>query len=922
MNDDLEENNVILDRSSDYGIEVVDGTFSHLRDAPPVLHDIYLQIKEGSLTAVVGSVGAGKSSLLSAITGDLHRQEGSITRKGSLALVSQEAFIVNASIRNNILFGEDYDEELYRQVIKDCGLDEDFETLPNGDRSVIGEKGINISGGQKQRISLARAVYSNADIYLLDDPLSAVDIHVGKHIFEHVIGPNGLLKDKTRLMVTHGMHWLPHMDEIYVIDNGRLSQLGAYNLSAANTAHYPKYIESYLRDDEAAQELLNNKNVLGKEKEHMDKLNNIQLPKYTLENFKEKRKSFNKNIKKEQEAGDSVSMTSRSQNGSEDDKDSDVFDEQEQVKMGNVSWSVYKAYLKAMGLKMVSICVLCMIGSTGLDLTYSIWISKWTGDEVFQNSSQASTEQRASAMEKYLIILSFIGLGQMLTVLSYTLLAAYCFCQASSNLHKSLLNNILKAKILFFEIKPLGMILNRFSKDVDIVDNTVGWSVLDVSSVLALLAASVGGIVYATPMFVLAIIPMAAFYIYIQRFYISTGRQLRRLSSKASSPIYAHLSETINGCQTIRAFGHQKRFMQENIDNIEKLNIYQYYKQSANIWLDVRMYFFSGLLIFLTALFCVISMEIPILHMSPSMVGLALSLVLQVTENLASIVWTASKLETDTVSVERIKEYAEVDTESDWTTDANPPSNWPSEGGIEFSNYSSHYCPELQLATDDISLTIKPQEKVGVVGRTGSDKFSLTLPLFRMLEAEKGSIKVDGVDISQLGLHRLRNSLTILPQDPVLFSGTLRENLDPFAESSDEKLWKVLEQCKLKKFVVEQPGQLSVECREGGKNLSVGQRQLVCLARALLRKTKILIMDEPTAAVDMKTDDFVQKTIKSKFSDCTVLTIAHRLHTIMDCDRILVISEGSVVEFDSPKNLLANQRSMFYTMAKDAGIVP
>ncbi|XP_067942038.1 ATP-binding cassette sub-family C member 2-like [Watersipora subatra] len=794
---------------------------------------------------------------------------GGAPSAGSMALVAQEAFIVNASVKNNILIGNEYNEELYSKVVDACALVENFGVLPNGDNSIIGEKGINISGGQKQRISLARAVYSNADIYLLDDPLSAVDVHVGKHIFEHVIGPNGLLKDKTRLMVTHGLHWLPQVDEIYVMDTGRLTENGSYKSLISREGAFAKLLKEFYVDSTRNQPASDNTGV-------------------------------------------------RPSQGS---RDSDLYDEQEKVQTGTVSWSVYKAYLKAMGLKMMSICVLCMLGSTGLDLTYSIWISKWTGDEVFQNSSHANAKQRESAMERYLIILSFIGLGQMLTVLSYTLLAAYCFCQASSNLHKFLLNNILKAKSVFFDIKPLGMILNRFSKDINTVDNLVGWSLLHLASVLVGLLASIAGIIYATPLFILAIVPITALYVYVQRYYISSGRQLRRLSSKASSPIYAHFSETLNGCQTIRAYGHQERFMNDNINKIEKQNMFRYFDQTSSCWLAVYMSALNGLLISSTALFCVISAEIPGFHMPPNMTGLALSLVFQVTDVLSQIVWNASTVQTNVVAIERIKEYAEVEKEAGWMAEINPDSDWPSAGKLEFDNYSTRYRPELDLAIKHLSITIKPEEKVGVVGRTGAGKSSLSLSLFRMLEAENGCIKVDGVDISQLGLHRLRNSLTILPQDPVLFSGSVRDNLDPFAESSDEKLWNVLEQCELKSFISEQPKQLSAECGERGQNLSVGQRQLLCLARALLRKTKILIMDEATAAVDMKTDDVIQKTIRSKFSDCTVLTIAHRLHTIMDCDRIMVMGEGRVLEFNSPENLLTNQNSLFYTMAKEAGIV-
>ncbi|KAF6018306.1 hypothetical protein EB796_023392 [Bugula neritina] len=869
-NEDLDVTNVRLDKDLEDAVQIRAGTFSHIRSKPVVLHNIHLTVRQGSLTAIVGSVGAGKSSLLSTLIGDMYKHNGTVSVKGSVALVAQQAFILNATVRNNILFGAEFNEDKYNRVVAACALISDFEMLPKGDKSMIGEKGINLSGGQKQRISLARAVYNDADIYLLDDPLSAVDAHVGKHIFDNVIGPSGLLNGKTRIMVTHGIHWLPEVDEIYIITAGRMSEHGTYESLLSHNGDFAKFLKEYYIDDE-----------------------------------------------KNAPTDDSPSR----QTSQDFDEDDDVYDEQEEVETGKVAWNVYLTYFKSMGLRNTILGLLLILVSGGFNVAYSIWLSLWTSDAIFLSNSSESVKQ--VAMEKYVREMSALGVGEISAVLCFTLAAAYCFCKASSNLHRTLLSNILRAKSSFFDMKPLGMILNRFSKDIDVVDTGVGWSVVYLAWTIIGLITSIGGILYATPFFVVAIIHIAALYLYIQRFYICTARQLRRLSSKASSPIYAHFSETLHGCQTIRAYKHQERFIEDNRDKIENFNVYRYFCDSSENWLDVRMAATGGLLVFLASTFCVFSTQIPYLNcqLTSSLVGLALTLVFNITNILKRMVRAISNVETNIVSVERIKEYSEVEREADWTTDNKPSRQWPSSGVIEFSKYATKYRPELDLVIKDFNFEIHSKEKIGIVGRTGAGKSSLTLALFRMIESAKGCIKIDGVDISTLGLHDLRCRLTILPQDPVLFSGSFQDNLDPFGSYTDLQLWEVLSQCQLKEYVSNQPGQLTAECGEGGKNLSVGQRQLICLARALLRKTKILIMDEATAAVDLKTDDVIQKTIRSEFANCTILTIAHRLNTIMDCDRILVMSKGTIAEFDSPKSLLDSKESIFYGMAKDAGIV-
>jgi len=410
----------------------------------------------------------------------------------------------------------------------------------------------------------------------------------------------------------------------------------------------------------------------------------------------------------------------------------------------------------------------------------------------------------------------------------------------------------------------------------------------------------------------------------LQRFFIPTTRQLKRLESVTRSPIYTHFSETITGAQTIRAYGDQKRFMKQSEEMVEENIVYFFAGWAANRWLAIRLEIMAAFIVFLTAIFCVMSTEIAYLktHITSSLVGLAISYALNSTQSLNFLIRNISDLESNIVSIERIKEYSEVPQEAEWNNHQHqPPRSWPENGTIEFKRYAARYRPELDLVLREIDVKVNPREKVGIVGRTGAGKSSMTVALFRLIEASRGSITIDNINIGELGLHQLRNKVTILPQDPVLFSGTIRENLDPFTNYSDDRIWEVLEQSYLKEYVDKQAEKLNYECGEGGQNLSVGQRQLICLARALLRKTKILVLDEATAAVDLETDDLIQKTIRTAFKDCTILTIAHRLNTIIDSDRILVLDKGQVAEYDSPDTLLANEKGIFYGMARDAGLV-
>jgi len=471
--------------------------------------------------------------------------------------------------------------------------------------------------------------------------------------------------------------------------------------------------------------------------------------------------------------------------------------------------------------------------------------------------------------------------------------------------------------VSFFDVTPLGRLLNRFSKDVDTLDGALpetirGWIYCFFGVVATLTVIS-----YTTPIFVIIIIPIGILYFFVQRFYVATSRQLKRLESVSRSPIYSHFGESVTGATSIRAYGVQKRFIAESEEKVDFNQVCLYPSLISNRWLAVRLETVGNLIIFFAALFAVIGRDTT----TAGLVGLSVSYALQITQTLNWLVRMTSDVETNIVAVERIKEYGETPQEAAWEVAPGPPPSWPDKGEVAFDNYQVRYREGLELVLKGISFKVTGGEKVGIVGRTGAGKSSLTLCLFRILEAAGGKIMIDGLDISKLGLHDLRSRLTIIPQDPVLFSGTLRMNLDPFNKERDESVWRALELAHLNNFVRGLTSGLQHQVAEGGENLSVGQRQLVCLGRALLRKTRVLVLDEATAAVDLETDDLIQRTIRTQFQDCTVLTIAHRLNTIMDYDRVLVLDKGLIVEYDSPAKLLKNKTSLFYGMARDANLV-
>uniref|UniRef100_A0A8C7R454 ATP-binding cassette, sub-family C (CFTR/MRP), member 3 n=1 Tax=Oncorhynchus mykiss TaxID=8022 RepID=A0A8C7R454_ONCMY len=878
--------------------------------------DINLMVPQGSLLAVVGHVGCGKSSLVSALLGEMEKMEGDISIQGSVAYVPQQAWIQNATLRDNILFGKAYNEHKYRCCLDACALTQDLEVLPGGDLTEIGEKGINLSGGQRQRVSLARALYNEADVYLLDDPLSAVDAHVAKHIFDQVIGPEGALQGKTRILVTHGISFLPQVDNIVVMVEGRVSEMGSYQELLKQNGAFAEFLRNYslediIEEDEALideeenfpddalsnhTDMVDNEPVVNEAKRQF--IRQISIISGDLENPKSR--SVRKRLCSERKHAESDSEKKLPK--------VEKLIQAETAETGRVKSKVFWEYVKAVG-PLLSLFICFLYGcQSAASIGANVWLSQWTNDAA-QNVTQENVSMRVG-------VYAALGMAQGLLVMVSSFTLAMGNIGAARKLHYALLDNKFHTPQSFFDTTPIGRVINRFSKDIYVIDEALPSTVLMFLGTFFSSLSTMIVIVASTPIFAVVIAPLAFIYIFVQRFYVATSRQLKRLESVSRSPIYSHFSETVTGSSVIRAYCRHDAFVLMSDMKVDENQKSYYPGIVSNRWLGVRIEFIGNCIVLFAALFAVIGKD----KLNPGLVGLSVSYALLVTMSLNWMVRMTSDLESNIVAVERVKEYSETKTEAPWEVEDKKPSpDWPSQGNVEFSDYSVRYREGLELVLKNLTLSVKGGEKIGIVGRTGAGKSSMTLCLFRLLEAAGGEITIDGVKISEIGLHDLRSKLTIIPQEPVLFSGSLRMNLDPFERYSDGEVWKALELSHLNKFVSNQPAKLELECSEGGENLSVGQRQLVCLARALLRKTRILILDEATAAIDLETDDLIQSTIRTQFEDCTVFTIAHRLNTIMDYTRVLVLDKGQIAEFDTPTNLLF-RRGIFYGMAKDAGL--
>lgn len=846
-----------------------------------VLKDIDFHVKRGSFVAVIGQVGSGKTSLLSSILGEMHRISGrfNIARDLKVAYVPQQAWIQNMTVKDNILFGSSMHQERYHQVLSVCSLESDLETLPGGDLAEIGEKGINLSGGQKQRVSLARACYSNSDVYLLDDPLSALDSHVARHIYDKVLSSTtGLLRQKTRVLATNNLFLLPHTDHIVVMKEGRIVESGTYNqLVKIPSGHMAEFMRQY------------SNNLTSADEERAEEVEVGKSPENEL-----------------------VALTETSKSpGSKPDVGKLI--EVEKLETGSVGYRIYLSYFRAASFFWLFVVFISSVASASFNIASNWWLSVWSSDK-----PTADIKHDEQLRTLRLTVYAALGGFQALTVLSGAIGLCWGSLRASKILHANLLDRIMHSPMAFFDTTPNGRIVNRFSKDIDVVDSTLPNAYRSWLNCLLQVISTMLVICFSFPSFIVILVPMFVIYILVQRIFIITTRQLKRLESNTRSPIFSHFNETLSGAGSIRAYQCSERFVTTSDNLIDINQSCGYTNVIANRWLTIQLEFFGNLITTATVLFSVYHKG----SISPGVVGLTISYSMSITQTLSWFVRMTSDLETNIVSVERIVEYLQNKQEDLWVKPCRPPTSWPENGSIEIENYSTKYRNDTELVLSEVSLAIKPCEKVGVVGRTGSGKSSLSLSLFRILEPASGCIRIDGLDIAQFGLHDIRSRLTIIPQDPVLFSGSLRFNLDPLHLHSDLDIWRALELAHLKRHMETLKDGLEHTVGEFGENFSVGQRQLICLARAILRKSKILVLDEATASVDIDTDSIVQRTIRDIFHDCTIITIAHRLHTILDSDRILVLDKGRVKELDTPARLVADSNTAFAKLLSDADIDP
>lgn len=932
--DELQENAVIreaaVEENGDESVRIRDASFTWDRSAERrALENINFSAHKGELACIVGRVGSGKSSLLQAVLGDLWKIHGEVVLRGKTAYVPQSAWVMNASVRENIVFGHRWDAQFYDKTVNACALRDDFAQLPDGDQTEVGERGISLSGGQKARLTLARAVYARADIYLLDDCLSAVDQHVGRHLIDNVLGPKGLLAGKTRILATNSIPVLMEADMILLLREGKILERGSYDQLMAMKGEIANLIKTSQNEDQSEDDSTRaSEGAMSDEEstiyggspagdddeedqteaeasqEGAAHLAPLRAGAGTVRkhSFHTLRRASTASFK-----GPRGKLTD--EEGALKSKQTKEFSEQ-----GKVKWSVYGEYAKTSNLAAVCIYLLLLLGAQTSSIGASVWLKHWS--EI--NQQYGGNPQ----VGKYIGIYFAFGVGSAALVVVQTLILwIFCSIEASRKLHERMAFAIFRSPMSFFETTPAGRILNRFSSDIYRVDEVLArtFNMLFVNSARAGFTLVV--ISWSTPIFVALILPLGALYLYIQRYYLRTSRELKRLDSVSRSPIYAHFQESLSGMSTIRAYSQQKRFEMENEWRVDA-NLRAYFPSiSANRWLAVRLEFLGSVIILAAAGFSIVSVAS---HsgLSAGMVGLAMSYALQITQSLNWIVRQTVEVETNIVSVERVLEYAALPSEAPEIISKNrPPISWPSQGALSFNNYSTRYRPGLDLVLKNINLSIKPKEKIGVVGRTGAGKSSLTLALFRIIEPAEGNVSIDNLNTSTIGLLDLRRRLAIIPQDAALFEGTVRDNLDPGHVHDDTELWSVLEHARLKEHVSSMPGRLDAHINEGGSNLSSGQRQLVSLARALLTPSNILVLDEATAAVDVETDAMLQTTLRSPmFSNRTVITIAHRINTILDSDRIIVLDKGTVAEFDTPAELV-RRKGLFYDLVKEANLL-
>ncbi|XP_048543326.1 ABC transporter C family member 10-like [Triticum urartu] len=852
----------------DYPIEMNLCSFSWDENtSKPTLNNINLIVKGGEKIAICGEVGSGKSTLLAAVLGEVPKTEGMIQVCGKIAYISQNAWIQSGTVRDNILFGSSMDEERYHNTLMRCSLVKDLEMLPYGDCTQIGERGVNLSGGQKQRVQLARALYQNADIYLLDDPFSAVDAHTATSLFNEYV--MSALSEKTVLLVTHQVDFLPIFDSILFMSHGEVIRSAPYQDLLVDCEEFEDLVSAH-KDIIGVSDLNNSKPTQRPKEVSIKETLDIHRSRYTESG---KLSPADQLIKKEER------------------------------ETGDAGVKPYMLYLRQnKGLLYFS---LSMISHTF-----------FVAGQILQNWWMAANVQNPHVSALKLISVYIItGVCTMFFLLSRYLLVVVLGIQTSRSIFSQLLNSLFHAPMSFFDSTPLGRVLSRVSSDLSIIDLdfpfafalSLGGSLIAYSNLGVLVVIMWQVLFIAVPMIVLAI--------WLQRYYLASAKELMRINGTTKSALANHLGESISGAITIRAFEEEDRFFAKNLDLVDMNASPYFYNFAATEWLIQRLEIMSAAVLSFSAFVMAL---LPQGTFSPGFVGMALSYGLSLNIMFVASVQFQCNLGNQIISVERVNQYMDIQSEATEVVEENRPlPDWPQNGNVEIRDLKIRYRIDLPLVLHGITCKFEGGDKIGIVGRTGSGKTTLIGALFRLVEPAEGKVIIDSVDITMIGLHDLRSRLGIIPQDPTLFQGTIRYNLDPLGQFLDEQIWEVLDKCQLLEAVREKEHGLDSHVVQDGSNWSMGQRQLFCLGRALLRRCRILVLDEATASIDNATDAILQKTIRTEFKYSTVITVAHRIPTVMDCDMVLAMSDGKAVEYDKPTKLMETEGSLFCKLVEE-----
>ncbi|XP_021764951.1 ABC transporter C family member 10-like [Chenopodium quinoa] len=854
MSDMATINHAIMIRSANLSWE--------MDTSKPTLRNIDLDIHPGKKIAICGEVGSGKSTLLAAILGEVACMDGTVEVFGSIAYVSQTAWIQSGTIRENILFGSAMDDLRYRDTLHRCSLVKDLELLPYGDMTEIGERGVNLSGGQKQRIQLARALYKNADIYLLDDPFSAVDAKTATSLFNEYVME--ALSEKTVLLVTHQVDFLPAFHWCLLMSDGEIHQSGSYHSLLASSKEFSDLVNAH-------KETANTKTTGEASKSNRQIVSNTEIQIANVEN--------------------------------ENQANKDQLIKQEEREVGDTGLKPYLIYLKQnIGYWYISIVFFAYVAFLAGQILQNLWMAKGIDNPQLSKS-------------KLILVYFIIGLASTICLFFRSLAMVRLGMDSSRFLFSKLLNSLFRAPMSFYDSTPLGRILSRVSSDLSIIDLDLPFSFHSTLGATTTAYANLGVLAVMIWQVLFVTIPVIYMMIRIQRYYFATAKELMRLNGTTKSMVANHLAESLAGAMTIRAFQEEERFFEKSLDLID-LNASPFFHNfAATEWLIQRIEILSATVL-ATAALCMVLL--PPGTFSPGFIGMALSYGLGLNLGMVVSIQNQCIIANQIISVERIHQYTDIPSEAlEVINDSRPPRNWPSLGKVVVHNLQIRYRTDTPLVLKGISCIIEGGDKIGVVGRTGSGKTTLIGALFRLVEPVEGKIIVDGLDISSIGLHDLRSRFGIIPQDPTLFNGSVRFNLDPLCQHTDEEIWEVLGKCQLKEVVQKKEQGLDSFVLEDGSNWSIGQQQLFGLGRALLRKSRILVLDEATASIDNATDMILQKTIRTEFADCTVITVAHRIPTVMDCTKVLTISEGNLAEYDDPIKLMEKEDSLFGQLVKE-----